>query len=127
MARQDDDVDDDDDDDDDDRDVRKSKKRTGPSKDDMQMAMFCHLGALFGGIILPLVLWLTQREKSSFIDDQGKEVINFQITIILFCLITCCFGAIIASPLAFVFHIIGGMAASRGEKYRYPMSIRFIK
>jgi uncharacterized protein len=101
--------------------------RTGPSNDEKQMAMFCHIGALIGGIILPLVLWLTQKEKSAFVDDQGKEVVNFQITVLCFGLITCCFGFVIAWPFSLVFHILGGMAASRGERYRYPVCIRFIK
>ena len=129
MARSDDD--DDRDDDDDDKDDRKSEsKRKGPSKDDKQMAMFCHLGGIIGGILLPLILWITQKEKSAFIDDQGKEAVNFQITMLIGHVIGPCTLFIlnlILLPVGIIFSVLGAMAASRGEKYRYPMSIRFIK
>jgi uncharacterized Tic20 family protein len=131
MARRDDDDDDDDrdDDDEDDDDRKSSRRRRTPSKDDKQMAMFCHLGGILG-IILPLVLWITQKEKSAFIDDQGKEAVNFGLTMMIgHVLGICTFGILnlILLPIGLIFHIIAGMAAGRGEKYRYPMSIRFIK
>jgi uncharacterized Tic20 family protein len=129
MARNEDDGLDDEGGDDDDRDAPRNEQRPEPSKDDMQMAMFCHLGGILG-IILPLVLWLTQREKSWFIDDQGKEAVNFGITMMIahvgFGLITCGFGVFITWPLALVFHILAGMAAGRGECYRYPICFRFV-
>jgi uncharacterized protein len=132
MARQDDDdhFDEDVDNDDDDRESRKRKKRKGSSKDDQQMAMFCHLGGTLGGVVLPLVLWLTQKDKSEFIDDQGREAVNFQITMMIgHVLGICTFGILnlILLPINIIFCVLAGMAAGRGERYRYPMSIRFIK
>jgi uncharacterized Tic20 family protein len=95
------------------------------------MGMFCHLGGIIGGFILPLVIWMMKKEESEFIDDQGKEALNFQITIFLahmtIGLITCGLGIFIIAPLAIVFSVLGAMAANRGEWYRYPMNIRFIK
>ncbi|MBI3822945.1 MAG: DUF4870 domain-containing protein [Planctomycetes bacterium] len=118
-----------DDDDDDDR-PRKKKKRRGPSDEDKQMAMFCHLGAIIGGIVLPLVLWMTQKEKSRFIDDHGKEAVNFGITMMIghlvggFC--TCGLLNLILLPIGITFSVMAGMAANRGEDYMYPVCIRFI-
>ncbi|HHH80603.1 MAG TPA: DUF4870 domain-containing protein, partial [candidate division Zixibacteria bacterium] len=57
-------------------------------------AMICHLSAFvgiiipFGSIIAPLVIWLIKRAESSFIDDQGKEALNFQISMIIYAVIS---------------------------------------
>src|SRR5688572_27353843 len=54
-------------------------------------AAFCHLGALskfigvpFGNLIVPVVLWIIGRGESVFIDDHGKESINFQISMTIY-------------------------------------------
>ena len=118
-----------------------------PSKDDRTWGMFCHLGALvvsfFSGLgfIVPLIIWLMKKDESDFIDDQGKESLNFQITLALFylamgllCAITCGFGVIIALPLivvawivAVVMGIIASIKSNEGERYRYPFCLRLIK
>jgi uncharacterized Tic20 family protein len=119
------------DEDEDERESSVKRKRHGPTSEDKQMAMFCHLGNVLGMIVLPLVLWLTQREKSSFIDELGKEAVNFGITLLMghviggFC--TCGLLTFIILPLGIVFGVMSGMAASRGEDYAYPICIRFIK
>ena len=118
-----------DDDDDDDRPSGR-KSRRSPNKDDRTMGMFCHLGGIIGGFILPLVIWLVKKEESEFIDDQGKEALNFNITLLIIHLglglITCGLAIFITAPLGIVFSVLGAMAANRGEYYRYPMCIRFI-
>lgn len=102
-----------------------------------QMAMLSHLlGALFG-FLGPLIIWLTQKEKHPFIDDQGKEALNFQLTILMIAVV-CIIGTIISCGFLFflpfipmvlslTFGIIGCTKANNGEAYRYPMCIRFIK
>lgn len=56
-------------------------------KTERMWAMLCHLSSLclyiglpFGNLIAPLVIWFIQREKFPLVADQGKEVVNFQIT-----------------------------------------------
>lgn len=115
------------------------------------IAMWMHLsllGNLFAPVVIfvvPLVLWLTRREDSPFIDDHGKETLNFHITLLLYVLalpvvgaivgaLLCGVGLIVTIPvsiaLPYVLGVIGmimaAKAAHRGEYYRYPMSIRFI-
>jgi len=105
-------------------------------------AMLCHLLALSGllangiGFLLgPLVMWLVKREEHPFIDDQGKEAVNFQLTMFLallvslpLCLILIGFLMMIAvGILMTVFPIVGAIQASEGRAYRYPLSIRFIQ
>ena len=111
-------------------------------RDARQWAMLCHLSALSGllgnGIgffVGPLLVWLIKREDHPFIDRQGKEAVNFQITmfIILFASIILCLvliGFLFLILIGFVmviFPIIAAVRANDGHEYRYPISIRFIK
>jgi uncharacterized Tic20 family protein len=103
------------------------------TSDDRQMAMFAHIGGIFG-FIVPLIIWLMKKDQSRFVDDQGKEAVNFHLTMMIGHFIgglTICFtfGAINLAVwvMAVVLGIMGGMAANKGEVYRYPLNIRFIK
>ncbi|WP_145057885.1 DUF4870 domain-containing protein [Lignipirellula cremea] len=112
------------------------------SPDDRQTAMLAHmLGALMG-FLGPLIIWLVKKDSSSFVNDQSKEALNFQLTLaiayvasgviwFIFSLVTCGFGAMVPFPVVvtvvqIVFGIIGGMKANEGYWYRYPMTIRMI-
>jgi len=64
------------------------------TKAERNWAMACHLAALavflkipFGNILGPLVVWLIKRRESSFVDDQGKEALNFQISVTIYFLV----------------------------------------
>ncbi len=107
-----------------------------------QWAMGCHLIALVGllgngiGFVLgPLIMWLLKREDHPFIDEQGKESLNFQITMFIALavsgLLTLVFiGFVllfIVGIIMTIFPIIGAIKANEGIHYRYPFSIRFIK
>jgi uncharacterized Tic20 family protein len=103
--------------------------------------MFCHLSALlgiwipFGNLIGPLILWQMKREKDPFIDAQGKEALNFQITVaiaslICFLLMLLLIGFVLIVILgigALVLTIIAGVKANEGYPYRYPFTWRLIK
>ena len=106
------------------------------------MGMLCHLlslvgllGIPFGNILGPLIIWLVKKNDHPFIDDQGKESLNFQITVmiaILICipLMFVCVGFILAPAIgiaAVVLVIIASIRASKGEAYRYPWTLRLIK
>jgi uncharacterized Tic20 family protein len=130
LRNDDDDDRDDDEEEDDDQKSSKKRKRREPTNEDKQMAMFCHLGNLLGMMVLPLILWLTQKDKSSFIDEHGKEALNFGITMLIghfLGIFTCGILNTILLPLGIVFGVMGGLAANRGEDYQYPICIRFIK
>ncbi len=104
-------------------------------------AMLCHLIALlamplvgFGNIVGPLVVWLIKRDEHPFIDQQGKESLNFQISITIYTMIlipTVCVGVgIVLLPALWianaVFIVIASISASRGVAYRYPLNIRLV-
>lgn len=108
-----------------------------PDKDSKTMAMLCHLLAIFTGFLGPLIIWLIKKDTSPFVNDQGKEALNFQLTLLIgwlvaFALACITFGiGALIFPVIFivsiVFSIMGTMAANRGEAYRYPFAIRLIK
>jgi uncharacterized Tic20 family protein len=106
-----------------------------PTPDDCNMAMLCHLLGIFSGFLGPLIIWLIKKDQSPFVDDQGKEVLNFHITLVIGFIIgavTWCLyiGVIIIAGLAIsniVFSILGTVSASKGIAYRYPLRIKFLK
>jgi uncharacterized Tic20 family protein len=65
----------------------------GPSSEEKTLGMLCHLMAFcgyvipFGNLLGPLVIWLTKKDASPFVDDQGKESLNFQITVSIACIV----------------------------------------
>lgn len=114
----------------------------GIPREAQNWAMGCHLIALvgllgngLGFLVGPLIVWLVKREEHPFIDEQGKESVNFQITMIgaiIVCVPLIFVGVgLFLMPLIGIFDvaltIIGGVKAANGEHWRYPLTIRFIK
>ncbi len=113
----------------------------GGDKDARTFGMLCHLLAFaglvipFGNIIGPLVIWLIKREEYPFVDEQGKEALNFQISVFLYAIVCGLLSLIlIGIPLLIalgifwlVVVIIASVKANAGESYRYPLNLRLIK
>lgn len=125
----------------------------GESAEARQWAMFAHLSALVGGILTagwagsigcfigPLIIWMVKKDTMPFVDDQGKESLNFNITvaIIFFVLwaltfMTLFVGIILTGPIMvvvglawLVLTIIAAIKANQGERYRYPLTLRLVK
>ena len=99
------------------------------------LAMLCHLLGLLTNFLGPLILWIIKKEEDKFVDEQGKEALNFQITIMIASVVagvTACIGVgfivgAVVGVADLVFSIMACLAASKGEHYRYPASIRLIK
>ena len=112
-----------------------------PSSDDRQWGMFAHLSALsgvvipFGNIIGPLVAWQVKKDTLPFAADQGKEALNFNITMLIAAfigfLLTFILIGLVLLPLIgiawLVFTILAGIKANEGVAYRYPFALRLIK
>ena len=105
---------------------------------DRNCAMWMHISALIAVFILwmfagvaPLILWLLTRDKSHFVDDHGREVVNMSITglLVIFAGMVTGIGLFVV-PIWLIVALIGvirgAVAASNGEYFRYPMTIRFI-
>ena len=111
------------------------------SREERNWGMYCHLAAFagfiipFGNIIGPLIIWLTKREDFPSIDRQGKEALNFQITmtiyfIVAFLLVFVLIGIVLVPALIvaqIIFITLAAMKAQDGGFYHYPFTIHFLK
>lgn len=112
-----------------------------PSPEARQWAMFCHFAAFagllipFGNLLGPLIVWQIKRELDPFVDDQGKEALNFHITVSIAALVCMLLAVVVIGFLllpilglvALVLTVIGGIKANEGKAYRYPLCWRLIK
>jgi uncharacterized Tic20 family protein len=123
-----------------------------PSAEERQWAMFAHLSALAGMLLTgawfgwgcfvgPLIIWLVKKDTMPFVNDQGKESLNFNITVaivlvalLLLTIVTFGLGFFVTVPLAvivgigwLVLTIVASVKANEGIAYRYPWCLRLIK
>ena len=112
-----------------------------PTPEEKTWGLFAHLSALagfiipFGNIVGPLIVWLIKKDQMPFVNDQGKESLNFQIlisvllvvSIALMCVVVGFFTTPIIAIVAIIFEIVGAVQAQKGIAYRYPFNLRLIK
>ncbi len=108
------------------------------------LALLAHLTGCLGivvgsvpGFLGPLIIWLWQKDQSPFVEEQAKEALNFQITLLIVGVV--CIALVFVScgtlfPIVFVpmvlqvvFGIIAVLSVSGGNAYRYPFNLRLIK
>ena len=129
------------------------------NRNDNNNAFLLHLSAFFGyifpfgAVVGPLVIWELNKRKSEFMDQNGKEAINFNLSYLLYTMILGLsvvpfilrialedfqhldlFGIVsvgsligILAVVKFVLIIVAALKANRGEVYKYPLTIKFIK
>jgi uncharacterized Tic20 family protein len=119
---------------------RKQMNETMGEEEERKWAMFAHIGTFssmfipLGNIIAPIVIWQIKKKESAFVVDQAKESLNFQITLMIYAVISfllvfiiigffLIFGLVIFS---LIIVIVAGVKANEGEHYRYPMTLRLI-
>ncbi|GAA0743796.1 DUF4870 domain-containing protein [Gaetbulibacter jejuensis] len=110
-------------------------------REDRQLIVITHLSQLlcfitgFGSLIVPLIIWITQKEKVFQMDAHGKNIVNFQISMIIYALLCIplilafglgILGFIILGIISLVFPIINAIKANNGETPTYPLSLSFI-
>lgn len=114
---------------------------TTPSKDERTWAMLCHFSTYigfifpFGNIIVPLIIWLSKREDIPLVEDQGREALNFQISMTIYFIISGILCIIlIGIPILigliifdFIITIVAAISANDGKYYRYPINLKLIK
>jgi uncharacterized Tic20 family protein len=108
-----------------------------PDKDSKTMAMLAHLLGIVSGPIGALIIWMIKKDTLPFVDDQGKEALNFQLTLLIGYVISFALSFILLclAPLitlgiwvcSIIFSIMGAMKANTGIAYRYPVNLRLIK
>ncbi len=112
-----------------------------PAPESRQWGLFAHLSALvgliipFGNILGPLIIWQIKKAEMPFVDDQGKEALNFNITVALAFVVAFILSFVLIGLLLMpliglawlVFAIIAAIKANNGEYYRYPFTLRLVK
>lgn len=130
--------------------MTRSVERTAyqASNDEKTWAALVHAAAfaglvipLFGFLLGPLIVWLAKRDNLPLVDDQGREAVNFQLTMVLIALLgffVILLGAWLILPLFIplgglllitnvILTIVATVQASEGKRYRHPVCIRFIR
>ena len=111
------------------------------SQDEKTWGMLAHLSSLvgliipFGTILGPLVVWLIKKDTMPFVADQGKEAVNFNITVAIAIVVSAVLTVVLIGFLLMavvgiawlVLTIIAGIKANEGLDYRYPFTWRPIK
>ena len=104
-------------------------------------AMLCHLSSFagyffpFGGVIGPLICWLSKKDESEWVNINGRNSLNFHLSMLLYivlaaplCLIIIGIPIIFALvTLKLICVIIASVKAAKGELFRYPLSIPFVQ
>lgn len=109
--------------------------QSSPSKDDCNIAMLAHLLGIFTGFVGALIIWLLKKDDSAFINEEAREALNFQITMTIAYLVASMLMVILIGmlllPILYVaniiFCILGAVATSKGQSYRYPFAVRLVQ
>lgn len=115
-------------------------------QDERTWSVLAHVSGVVLSVVGPLVVWLVFRDRSARVDHQGKQALNFQLTLLIgYVAVWVVFGVVAMIPiigllaflggvLAFgiwvcslVFSILGAVAASRDERYEYPFAVTFVR
>lgn len=105
-----------------------------PSNDDKNIATITHLGGTVFAFVPALIVWILKKDDSAYIANQSREALNFQITMVLAYMLAGVLSWILIGLIFFpviwvvniVFCIIAAISTSKGETYRYPLSLRLI-
>lgn len=110
-------------------------------RSDRQLIVITHLSQLvtlvigFGSLSIPLIIWMSNKEKVYEIDAHGKNILNFQISLVIYSLICIplilllglgLLGLIVLGIISIIFPIINAIKASNGENPKYPLSLNII-
>ncbi|MFC8192193.1 DUF4870 domain-containing protein [Cellulomonas sp. NPDC057328] len=106
-------------------------------EDERTWAVLAHALPLLVSFVAPLVIWLVLRGRGPFVEHHAKESLNFQITVLGAAMVTTVAAVLTFGLLGFlpyvvlvagaVLHVVGAVAASRGEWFRYPVSVRLVR
>lgn len=106
-----------------------------PTQDEKNLALIMHVLSLAGlSLIAPLIVWLVKKDESTFINAQGRELLNFQLSFLIYaviciplCLVVIGIPLLILVALAsLVLTIIGLVKAAEGKIYRFPLTIKML-
>ncbi len=110
-------------------------------KENRQLIVITHLSQLitllvgFGSLLVPLIIWLSNKDKIYGLKAHGKDIINFQLSLIVYYIICIplilllglgLIGILVLSAISMIYPIINAIKASNGQPPNYPLSFNFI-
>ena len=111
-------------------------------REDKSLLVITHLSQLLtyitgiGGLIVPLIIWAFKKDEVFALDQQGKDIVNFQISIIIYSIICIplillfglgILGLIGIGLIALIFPILNAIRVNNGEEVKYPLTIQILK
>jgi len=111
------------------------------NNEERTMSMLCHLSALamfvipFGSILGPLIVWLMKKDQYPEVDRQGKDAINFHLSMLIYTLVAVflilvligIMLLVVIGAFTLIMIIIASIKSNNGERFEYPLSIKFIQ
>jgi len=101
------------------------RTQSAPTDSDKSQCLFAHIGGFFLTFIPPLIVW-TANKRHPFVEEHAREALNFQLTLWIYYTVGCVIFPVVMAYEIYVV-VMASLAASRGEPYRIPLNIRFIK
>ncbi len=106
-----------------------------PTNDEKTWGMLAHFLGIVTGFLGPLVIWLIKKDEMPFVEVEGKEALNFQITILIAYVISMVLTVVLIGfiliPAVLIINlvmcILAGIKVQKGEHYKYPFALRLIK
>ncbi len=99
------------------------------------LSQLLDLVTLIGGFLVPFILWITNKNQISEMDEHGRSIINFRLSMIIYTLLCIplilffglgLLGFLVIGIFYFIFPIINAIKASNGELPNYPFSMRIV-
>lgn len=99
----------------------------------MHLSQFAGFIVPFAGLVVPIVMWATNKENHPLVDRHGKVILNWMLSALIYGIVCAILTIIFIGVLGFfalaicgiVFAIIGAVKANEGVVWPYPLSIRF--
>jgi uncharacterized Tic20 family protein len=103
-------------------------------QDERTWSLLAHIGSIILGFLAPLIVMLVKGNESPTVRTHSVESLNFQITVLIAYVVSWILAFLLIGFLlvglvwivSLIFSIMGAMAASRGEPYKYPFALRLV-
>ena len=103
--------------------------------DEKLWSTLTHVGGIFFGFLVPLITYLVFKDRGAFVRHHTAQALNFQLTLLIAWIVSGILTFVLigfvmlvaVAIISIVFPILAAIAANKGEWYRYPLTIPFLK
>ena len=99
------------------------------------LSQFTSIIIPLAGIILPVVMWATNKDEFPIVDAHARNLFNWSLSLLLYLIISIPLIFIVIGVISIytlcvlniVFVIMAAVKANKGVLWKYPLSINFVK